>query len=134
MICQSCDHGQRYCAGGCRELAKKDAGKRANKKYQNSRQGRFKNAERQRRFRQRQKSRLQIVTYQGSPSPPANDLLIEKLCPPKGTAKTSKMQPETVCHFCGCPCGPFFRNGFLKKRTAASNQSNSIAGEIRDGH
>ena len=134
MVCQSCDHGQRYCADGCRELAKKDSEKRANKKYQNSRQGRFKNAERQRRFRQRQKLKAKIVTYQGSPPSLPNDLLIEKFCPPKRKSKIQQTKAEAVCHFCGSPCGPFFRGGFLRKRAANAYQSKTTLGEKVNGH
>ncbi len=134
MVCQSCDHGQRYCAEGCRKLARKEAGKRANKKYQNSRQGRFKNAERQQRFRQRKKLNSKKVTDQGSSSSLTDDLLIEKNYPLKSAPKTSQTQSETVCHFCNRPCGPFFRGGFLKKRATTTYRSNSTAGEKLDDH
>ncbi len=134
MICQQCDHGQRYCAEGCRQLARKASSKRANTKYQNSRKGRFNNAERQRRFRQRQKQKSTIVTDQGSPSRSRNDLLIEKLCAHKSTPKMQQIDTGTVCHFCGCLCGPFFRGGFLKKRTTYPYQSKIYTGETFDGH
>jgi len=126
MVCQPCDHGQRYCAEACRQIARKTSCQRANKKYQHSRKGRFNNAERQKRFRQRQKEKAKIVTYQGSPTSPANVSLIEKLCSHKNAQKMQQTHTETVCHFCGCLCGPFFRGGFLKKRTTYPYQPKKL--------
>ena len=134
MVCQQCDHGQRYCAEGCRQAARKSTRQRANKKYQNSRQGRFNNAARQKRFRQRQKEKANKVTYQGSPASPPNVPLIEKLCPRQNGEKVQQKPIETVCHFCGCPSGRYFRGGFLKKRTTYPYQSKKSAGESHNDH
>jgi len=137
MICQQCDRGQRYCAGECRHIARKISCQRANKKYQNSRQGRFNNAERQSRFRYRKNQyneNKQKVTDQGSPSMPVNDLLIEKHCPQEISEKLQHISTENICHFCGCPCGPFFRGVFLKKRTTYPYQSNLSKGERFNEH
>lgn len=117
ILCQKCDHGQRYCAGQCSKLARKASLKRANKKYQNSRKGRFNNAERQRRFRLKQKQPMKRVTDQGSPLEPSHDLLIGEPCAFEKNAKILPVGSKTACHFCGRPINPFFRVGFLKKRT-----------------
>jgi len=132
MVCQPCDHGQRYCARGCRQHARKDACKRAQLKYQNSRKGRLNNAQRQHRFRQRQKEKPEIVTHQTSLSIPANDLLIEKQIAHHKATKRPKRADHNVCHFCGRHCGDLFRVGFLKKRTTYPYRSKITVGETRN--
>jgi len=134
MVCQRCDHGQRYCAGGCRQSAREASCKRAKLKYQRSIKGRFNNAERQQRFRQQQKQKIKRVTDQGSPSTPSNDLLIRTMYAQKNTPKNPQTPTETVCHFCGCLCGPLFRVGFLKKRTTYPYHPKRRLGETRDDH
>ncbi len=64
IICSQCDRGNRYCAGQCAAGARSASLKRAADKYRSTRAGRFNNATRQQRYRQRQQ---QIVTHQGSP-------------------------------------------------------------------
>jgi beta-N-acetylglucosaminidase len=133
MICQLCDHGQRYCARGCRQHARKDSCKRARIKYQNSRKGRMNNALRQHRFRQRQKEKPKKVTHQTSLSIPVNDLLIGKpIANNKATKrqKRPKRHDHNVCHFCGRHCGDVFRVGFLKKRTTYPYRSKTTVGEV----
>ena len=63
IICSHCDRGQRYCTGGCSADARASSLKRASKKYLSTRAGRFNNAARQARFRERKK---QKVTHHGS--------------------------------------------------------------------
>lgn len=129
MVCQSCDHGQRYCVGQCRQIARKESLKRANKKYQNSLKGRLNNAERQRRFRHQKKLSEKIVTDQGSPSKHSRDLLFIKVCAPKSQSKMPNVGTKAVCHFCGLYGGLLFRTGFLKIRTFypyRSKQNTSI--------
>jgi hypothetical protein len=57
VICHRCDRGQRYCAKGCCKKARIASQKRARKKYQTTRAGRFNNAARQQRFRTRHKQK-----------------------------------------------------------------------------
>jgi hypothetical protein len=129
MVCQQCDTGQRYCAQGCRQHARKDSCKRAQVNYQNSRKGRMNNARRQQRFRQRQKEKAKKVTHQTSPSSPANDLLTQAFHAGKNNPGRRRIGSDTVCHFCGCRCGPLFRVGFLKKRTTYPYRSKTTVGE-----
>jgi len=133
MVCQACDHGQRYCARGCRQLARQDFCKRAQLKYQNSRKGRMNNAQRQHRFRLRQKEKANKVTHQTSLSIPTNDLLIEKQGANNKASKTPKRYEHNVCHFCGRHCGDLFRVGFLKKRTTYPYRSKTTVGETPNG-
>ena len=55
MICRSCDRGHQYCSPRCAAQARQIHTKRAQKKYQTSYKGRLSSADRQRRFRARQR-------------------------------------------------------------------------------
>lgn len=111
IICSHCDHGQRYCANGCSKKARMASQKRASKKYQTSRTGRFNNAERQQRFRNRQK---QKVTHHGSLKTSPHDVLTQQLKTSKRAPIFPKQTKETHCHHCGEICSPFLRHGFLR--------------------
>lgn len=115
FICSRCDRGQIYCADGCAKIARIQSSRAAGRRYQQSRQGRFKLAERARRHRLRK----QNVTHQGSESAAPNDLL------PANSAKVEKpvvLHRQTrpagtlQCHFCGASCSEFVRNNFLHRR------------------
>ena len=110
IICSHCDRGQRYCTGKCRYQARSESIKRSRIKYQSSRQGRFNNAARQQRFRDRHS---QKVTHQGSPSIRQNDLLRISLTETKKTPKPSFSGSTIHCHYCGAQCDPFLRQDFL---------------------
>jgi hypothetical protein len=56
-ICQRCDHGNLYCAGGCASIRRRESLRRAQARYQGSRRGAMRHAARQHQ---------QIVTHQGS--------------------------------------------------------------------
>jgi hypothetical protein len=114
LICRRCDRGQIYCADGCAKIARSHSLREAGRRYQQSRQGRFKQAERIRRFRLRK----QNVTHQGSEPAAENDLL------PMNSAKVDKRVdlPDQIyplytlqCHFCGCSCSDFVRYRFLHR-------------------
>ena len=72
IICSHCDRGQRYCPGDCGQIARTASRRRAAKKYQSTRAGRFNNAQRQQRFRAKNQ---QKVTHHGSPEKRPRDLL-----------------------------------------------------------
>lgn len=113
IVCRRCDRGQRYCAKGCSQAARKESLQRAGKAYQATRIGRVNNAARQCRFRQRQKQKEEKVTHQRSFKNLLCDLLQNK---PEGPEKAS-LQPglSTIlyCHHCGAECGHFLRSHFL---------------------
>ena len=114
FICSHCDRGQRYCPDGCATNARLKSLRAANLRYQQSRQGRLKHAERTRRYRLRKKN----VTYQGSPPILPNDLLLTNSAPDKKSDSTER-QPvihSACCHFCGASCSAFVRYRFLHRR------------------
>jgi hypothetical protein len=114
LICGCCDRGQIYCAGDCARQARHGAQRAAGRRYQLSWRGRLAHAERARRYRARQKN----VTHQGSPLPLSNDLLALASAATMSDAVVSgdTSRPAWHCHWCGCRCPPFVRQGFLRRR------------------
>lgn len=124
IICSHCDRGQRYCPGQCRHQARSESAQRARKKYQSTRSGRFKNAARQQRFRDR---RSQKVTHQGSPSKHPHDLLRICLTKTKKTPKPSFSGSTVHCHYCDAVCDPFLRLDFLHSSRIKRSFSRSMS-------
>jgi hypothetical protein len=63
-VCRSCDRGQRYCSGRCRDKARREQRRAANRRHQRSAEGRLDHRDRQREYRRRL---VQLrVTDQGS--------------------------------------------------------------------
>ena len=58
------DRGHRYCSLNCSKMARQQSLQAAGKRYQKTRTGKFKNAERQKRHRERQKSNASLLTTQ----------------------------------------------------------------------
>ena len=115
LICSRCDRGQRYCSTDCSQTARYQSQQAASHRYQQSRRGRFKHAERARRYRHCQNK----VTHQGSEPSEQSGLL------PSNSTKTEKRvdldwkstRSESLhCHFCGCSCSSFIRFHFLHHR------------------
>jgi hypothetical protein len=71
LICSCCDRGNIYCEQDCAQRSRREAQREAGRRYQSTRQGRRKHAERARAYRARQ----QKVTHQGSPRPPPDDVM-----------------------------------------------------------
>ena len=65
-ICRHCDRGHKYCGERCRRKAQRQQRRDANRRNQQSREGRLDHRDRQRAYRQRRRVR---VTDQPSPSP-----------------------------------------------------------------
>lgn len=119
VICRACDRGNVYCGTGCAQSARSASRKRAANRYQQSRRGRHANAERQSRYRARQRLAINKVTHQGSESIPSDDLLPDNLIARNPSCKTAQTTTPSVkgtshCHFCGCTCSDFLRMGFIR--------------------
>ena len=63
-LCRHCDRGQRYCSPRCREKSRRQKRHEANRRHQQSPEGRLDHRDRQHAYRQRR--RKQGVTDQGS--------------------------------------------------------------------
>ena len=126
IVCSHCDRGQRYCAGGCAQMARAYSLKAAGQRYQTSLRGRRTHAARQRVYRAKQIK----VTHQGSPPQPPSDLL-----PSIGETTSQSTKPASWqvagyptlcveiapplpwhCHFCGRLQAQFVRHGYLRRR------------------
>lgn len=113
IICSVCDRGNRYCTHGCAKKARRASLARATKKYQQSRAGRFNNAERQQRFRQQKK---QKVTHQSSSLIALNVVLNPQIKARIKVVTLPKHRASILCHHCGEACSPFLRHDFLRGR------------------
>lgn len=106
IICGDCDRGNIYCGSTCAAQSRTQNHRIANRIYQKTFRGSQKHADRQRRYKLRQK---QKVTDQGSVFPSSHDLLLtiendDKKTPLKGV----------ICHFCGNKVSPYLRNDYLR--------------------
>jgi hypothetical protein len=54
FICRSCDRGQRYCSDHCRQKARRRQHREANRRHQQSPEGKLDHRDRQRAYRERQ--------------------------------------------------------------------------------
>jgi len=115
LVCTACDRGQIYCAGPCAAIARCHSLRAAGRRYQHSRRGRFKHAERTRRWRLRAKN----VTHQGS-MPLAQDALLAANSALRTPPPSSVRPPAWHCHFCGARCPAWVRQGFLHSARVVS--------------
>jgi hypothetical protein len=113
IICAKCDRGNRYCPNTCAKKARCASLARASKKYQQSRPGRFNNAKRQQRYRDRKK---QKVTHQSSALIVPNDVIKGQVKARKKVVVPAKHSVDMVCHHCGEACSSFLRHDFLRGR------------------
>lgn len=114
VICSCCDRGNIYCQK-CSQEARKGSLKASGRRYQNTPQGKRNHAARQRRYRQRQREKLKIVTHHSSSSPITDDLLPTVLDETK--LKTIlKKEDQNPCHFCGRLSSAFLRMGFIQSK------------------
>ena len=118
VICSRCDRGNIYCESTCSGRARAQYHRIANQKYQRSLKGRLKHAQRQRRYRERQKATAKKVMDQGSPVMPPNDVL-----PNRPNERPSRQACTDYCHFCGEPVSLFLRNGFLRHHVSDGSSS-----------
>ena len=116
FLCSRCDRGQRYCSVACRQQARCRQRRRANRRYQQSPEGRLDHRDRQRRYRRRRAQRASqaSVTDQSSLSItcPASsfcgtDPVAPVKAPAESRARLLPRWPETrpgiwlCCRICG---------------------------------
>ena len=116
VICPPCDRGQRYCGKGCAGTARAESLRAAGQRYQHTRRGRHRHAERQRRYRRR---RGEKVTHQGSPVVGADASLPARPCchtnPP--AVRVIAAAGTRRRHFCARVCSGCVRLGFRRRRS-----------------
>lgn len=106
-ICRSCDHGDRYCRFFCRQSARLEQRRQANRRHQRSQEGRLDHRDRQRAYRARRRAR---VTDQGRPRRPLSASI--RLAPESAPfewrdprRRTHARYSFTVCIRCGRAVG-----------------------------
>ena len=93
-VCRSCDRGQRYCSQRCRDKARREQRRAANRRHQRSEEGRLDHRDRQREYRRRL-ARVR-VTDQGSDA-----LFRSSTLPPLGLSGLEAEPGEVICCVCG---------------------------------
>lgn len=107
-LCPHCDRGQRYCSVRCREKSRRQQRRAANRRHQQSLEGRLDHRDRQRAYRDRLGQAR--VTDQGSLGP----LTCARMPAPRSPQELKAPDPETVppgrrdsgwvvCQRCGRP-------------------------------
>jgi len=106
IICRQCDRGQNYCAQGCAQRARQASLRQAGRRYQQSFAGRVKHALRQRRYRQKQNQKKEIVTHHTSKQTQVISC----------SSHHHNHADNTVhhCHFCGALVTAWLRTDFLQ--------------------
>ncbi len=133
IICPPCDRNQQYCPGDCAPNARRLLQREANRRYGRTFKGRWKSAERSRRYRERRRNR-QRVTDQGSLSDSALDLLNASATNAVAETSSSDLSSPIAssdsgaaidgavqCSFCRrWWCKPGIRHGPLRRRSPRS--------------
>jgi hypothetical protein len=126
-ICRGCDRGNRYCAGVCAALRRRESLRRAGKRYQRSYRGACAHAARQRAWRERQ---AQEVTHHGclpagvsvtvanssTQTTAQGNHAHHKLLPqpPAALLELAALPVRARCSLCGRVLSPFARIGPLR--------------------
>ena len=128
IICRHCDRGHIYCSVTCAQIARRATHRAADQRYQNTRKGQHKHANRQRLYRQRLSLKKEKVTDQGSTLLPLNDLLPLPFRSPKKRVTTiqNKKAGQVICQFCGCQCALFLRTDFLQPKVSKKERCSSL--------
>lgn len=112
-ICRHCDRGNVYCGRPCSGSARHESLRAAGQRYQSSRIGRFRHAERQSQYR----AKRQKVTHHGSAAVVPDDVLgarFKTAAVERFVAVAAGAQVQR-CHFCYRPCSPLVRLDFLHR-------------------
>ena len=111
FLCPQCDHGQRYCSLQCRGQARLNQRRSANRRHQQSPEGRLDHRDRQREYRSRHAQRvtdqgsLLILSPSSSPCGPIDAIATD--VPPKSGNARFPQWPEKrpgvwlCCRVCG---------------------------------
>ena len=139
LVCSHCDRGQIYCPDQCAAATRQALQREAGRRYQQSRAGRFKHAQRMRRWRERRCAVAEKVTHQGSLDAPLDVVLsvIATTLPNAATEPHTTGAPLPAitavpaptpwrCLWCGTNCVAHVRLGFLRHhREYQPNHGNS---------
>ena len=111
-ICRHCDRGHRYCGERCRQKKRRQQGRDANRRHQQSQEGRLDHRDRQRDYRERCRRR---VTDHTSAAPSGSDSIVTAELfqsedgpeSDSGEARYAEIAEfEPACIICGRTVGP----------------------------
>jgi len=108
VVCQECDHGQRYCCEECSKLGRKRSLRSAGNRYQRSFEGAKKHAARQAAYKMREREK---VTHQWFPE---NDSPVIVESAEREESQPAVLQEEPLKPLCCTSCGR--RCGFVVRR------------------
>ncbi len=107
-LCPHCDRGQRYCSSRCREKSRRLPRRQANRRHQQSPEGRLDHRDRQREYRRRQRARvtdqssLRASPYVNLTAPPTSEPLAGAPQPDPLPRPDTELAPGwVVCQICG---------------------------------
>ena len=107
-LCRHCDRGQRYCSTRCRQKALRLQRREANRRYQQSPEGRADHRDRQREYRLRLKARVtdkssvRLSPCANLVAPSACELAEIDLMPDRQSATAAaEVGGGIVCQICG---------------------------------
>ena len=113
VLCRRCDHGNIYCSRHCSGRARRRSVRLAGQRYQDSRRGCHKHAERQRRYRERRRcpapavrASVQKVTHHPLTRERRRPFVRKTQDGRSGTQPSGQKKPTGVlrCHGCGRFC------------------------------
>jgi len=121
-ICRCCDRGQRYCSSHCRQKARREQRRQANRRHQDSDDGRLDHRDRQKAYRRRHPKKS-VTDHTSVPTPYCATINSEKvLIAKQGSISCFVPSPtgnysragQVVCRFCGRTgifINPFYPGG-----------------------
>lgn len=93
-VCRCCDRGQRYCSERCREKARREQRRAANRRHQQSAEGRLDHRDRQREYRRRLVA-WRVTDQRSDEQGDASTLALLK------HAVVEALASELICSVCG---------------------------------
>ena len=94
-ICCHCDRGHRYCGERCRQKTQRQQGRDANRRHQQSQEGRLDHRDRQRDYRERCRRR---VTDHTSATPFDSDSIVTAEAFPVRGRTRKRLRGGSICH------------------------------------
>jgi len=104
LVCRRCDRGQIYCVGTCAQEGRRDRQREARRRYQATPRGRAMHAERNRRYRARQRHVTDHGLAKVGDGGPSLAKGVDQTPP-----SSKRPQAYLLCHHCGHPASPFLR-------------------------
>jgi hypothetical protein len=96
FLCSHCDRGHRYCGDRCRQQARREQRQRANRRHQQSPEGKLDHRDRQRRHRARK------TAGRRAPNPVTDQGSFPVSFPARLPSEPSNTQPPQLrCRICG---------------------------------